>query len=65
MQDRINDANLTVEVAKKLYVLAYRRLRKRVYLRIPVREIRTPGSVRGWRSNPSSYRDYAICLTGF
>jgi len=33
------------------------RLRKRVFLRSPVRENRTPGSVRGPSGNRRSYRD--------
>ena len=32
-------------------------LRQRVYLKSPVREHRTPGSVRGWSGNWPSYRD--------
>ena len=32
-------------------------VRKRVFLKSPVREIRTPGSVRGASGNRSVYRD--------
>ncbi len=32
-------------------------IRKRVFLKSPVREIRTPGSVRGAPGNRSLYRD--------
>jgi hypothetical protein len=33
-------------------------LRKRVLLKSPVREFRTPGSVRGLLGNRQSYRDH-------
>jgi hypothetical protein len=34
-----------------------KRMRKRVWLKSPVRENRTPGSVRGASGNRRSYRD--------
>ena len=35
-------------------------VRKRVFLKSPVREIRTPGSARGASGNRRVYRDYEI-----
>jgi hypothetical protein len=35
-------------------------VRKRVFLKSPVREIRTPGSARGASGNRRVYRDYKI-----
>ena len=36
-------------------------MRKRVFLKSPVRENRTPGSVRGLSGNWQSYRDGMAC----
>jgi hypothetical protein len=39
-------------------------VRKRGFLKSPVREIRTPGSVRGVSGNRHLYRDYEIRRDG-
>ena len=39
-------------------------VRKRVFLKSPVREIRTPGSARGASGNRRVYRDCKIALLG-
>lgn len=55
-----NSANLTVgdsEQGEVIQAITLALLRKRVFTKSPVRENRTPGSVRGLSGNWQSYRD--------
>jgi hypothetical protein len=53
-----SSANLTVGDSEQGESIALALLRKRVFTKSPVRENRTPGSVRGLSGNWQSYRDH-------
>ena len=52
-----NSANLTVGDSEQGESITLALLRRRVFTKSPVRENRTPGSVRGLSGNWQSYRD--------